>query len=250
MSGLWVLPVILIISSLPIIAVFVWFRLAKYSFSTVSFLLALLAGAAAFFPALFLQNLPLFTFRSGGKAALFFDIFVRIAFTEEASRLLALVVFFAVSGCVARGKQVELSGGGGAGEDTPEGGTEELSYNAVKKATAVGLVVGLGFAVLESAVYGASDARVLLLRAVTAAPLHGACGARVGAAAVMFRSSPLHALFRVLAAIAIHGVYNFMAAMPGFPSALAVLLALSALITSIAMIRGGWDSMDNSPYSA
>jgi RsiW-degrading membrane proteinase PrsW (M82 family) len=231
MSGLWVLLVILSISSVPIIAVYLWYRFAEYPVSGISFLFALLAGAAAFLPALLLQNLRWLSFPASGRLGLFYDVFIRIALVEEASRLLMLFVFFAISARITRGKPGKLQ------DET----AENFSYNLVKKGTAVGLVAGLGFAILENAAYGASDARILLLRAVTAAPLHGACGARVGAAAVMFRSKPFPALFRILAATAIHGIYNFMAGMPGFPSLLAVLIAFLTLLSSIMTIRGGWD---------
>jgi RsiW-degrading membrane proteinase PrsW (M82 family) len=236
MFSLWVLLVILSISSIPIIAVYLWYRFAKYSISFVSFLFALLAGAAAFLPALLMQNLHLLSFPLSGRLGLFYDVFIRIALVEEVSRLLMLFVFFAISDRITRGKSDKLQA------LIRNNDAETFSYNIVKKGTAIGLVAGLGFAILENAAYGASDARILLLRAVTAAPLHGACGARVGAAAVMFRSRPFHAIFRIFAATAIHGIYNFMAAMPGFPSVLAVFIAFLTLTSSIMTIRGGWDS--------
>ena len=232
MYGSWVLLVLILVSSLPVIAVYIWFRLAKYQFSLVRFLFALLAGAAAFFPALILQKILPFPLPVD-RAARFYHFFVRIAFTEEISRLLMLFIFFLIIG---RSKPVGSSG-------------RPLSYNTVKRGTAIGLVAGLGFAILESAVYGASDTGVLLLRAVTAAPLHGACGSRVGAAAVMFRTNPVQAVFRVLTAIAIHGVYDLMVVLPGFPAIAAVLVAISALITAILTIRDGWTSNETSPLA-
>jgi RsiW-degrading membrane proteinase PrsW (M82 family) len=120
-----------------------------------------------------------------------------------------------------------------------DGKEDSLSYGRVSRASAAGLVAGLGFAALEGAVYGASDAGIALLRIFTAAPLHGACGARVGAAAVMFRERTAQALFRFLSAAFIHGIYNFMILMPGFPSIIAVVIALSALVSSILGIRSG-----------
>jgi len=228
MYGSWVLVILILISSLPVIAVYIWFRLAKYQLSHVSFLFALLAGAAAFFPAIILQGL-LSISPPVGRAALFYEFFVRIAFTEEISRFLMLIIFFLISG---RRKLTDNT-------DRP------LSYNAVKKGTAIGLVVGLGFALLESAVYGASDTGVLLIRAVTAAPLHAACGSRVGASAVLIRTNPVQAVFRILTATAIHGVYDLMVILPGFPAIAAVLIAISALISAILTIRGGWVSEEN-----
>ena len=228
MYGSWVLFVLILISSVPVIAVYIWFRLAKYQFFLVRFLFALLAGAAAFFPALILQKFLSFPLPAG-RAVLFYHIFVRIALTEELSRLLMLFIFFWISGLIKT-------------EVNPE---QPLSYNIVKKGTAVGLVAGFGFALIENAAYGAADTGVLLLRVFTAAPLHGACGSRIGAAVVMFRTNPIQAIFRIFTATAIHGIYNFMVAIPGFPSIAAVLIALSALVTSILTIRGGWLMEEN-----
>ncbi|MCL2175246.1 MAG: hypothetical protein FWB73_04280, partial [Treponema sp.] len=41
-------------------------------------------------------------------------------------------------------------------------------------------------------------------------------------------------------AVAIHGIYNMMITMPGFAPLAAILIAVSALITAILAIRGGW----------
>jgi len=217
--------VIVVISSIPVIAVYVWFRLAKYQFKLIQFLLALLAGAAAFFPALIMQRLLNFPIFTGGRLELFYHVFFRIALTEELSRLLMLLVFFYISNRMTK----DISG-------------QPLSWIDVKKGAEIGLVAGLGFAILENAVYAAADTRILLLRAVTAAPLHGACGSRVGTAAVMLRTNPVQAIFRILAATAIHGIYNFMAAAPGLSSIMAILVAFSALFTAISTIHSGWAS--------
>ena len=221
MYGSWVLLLILFLSSLPVIAVYVWYRIAKYPFTLVQFLFALLAGAAGFFPALILQDLLNFSFAERGRMEMFYHVFVRIAFTEEFSRLLMLFIFFWISNRLASGEN-------------------PLSFNVLKKATATGLVAGLGFALLESAVYASADTSVLILRAVTAAPLHAACGSRIGAAAVLLRTNPFQAFLRILTATAIHGIYNFMVIIPGFPSVMAILIALSAFASSVLVIRGSW----------
>jgi RsiW-degrading membrane proteinase PrsW (M82 family) len=236
MSGLWVLLLIIIISSIPVIAVYIWFRIARYPFSLIRFLCALLAGAAAVFPALFLQNALSGLFLIGDRWSLLSHIFIRVALTEELSRLFMLFILFWIS---------SLFSSGAVAFKNADGQAKPLSYNIVKQGAAVGLIAGLGFALLEGAVYGASDAGVLLLRAFTAAPLHGACGSRVGAAAVLFRSHPLQALFRFFVATAIHGIYNFMIIMPGFPSIAAVLIALTACASSILSLRGGWEHSGN-----
>jgi len=227
MSGSVILFVIILISAIPVIAVYIWYRLAKYQFSLVWFLFALLAGAAAVFPALFLQELLNFSISSGGRLNLFYQFFIRTASTEEVSRLIMLFLFFFISGRIAK-----------------ESAEQFPSWDTIRKGAAGGLVAGLGFALLETAAYGVSDANILLLRAVTSAPLHAACGSRVGAAAVMFRSNPFQAFVRLLTAIAIHGFFNFMWKHPGFPSLMAVLIALSAAASSILTIRAGWSNED------
>jgi len=220
MSGSWVLVILILISSLPVIAVYVWFKLAKYQFSLYWFLFALLAGAAAFFPALILQEMLIFTFRSG-RAAMFFQYFVRIALTEELSRLLILIVFFWISARISPNNK-------------------PLSINGIKKAAATGLIAGLGFSLLETLRYAASDISILPLRLILTAAVHAACGSRIGTAAVLLRSNPIQAFMRILTATAIHGIYNLMLAMPGFSPIAAILIAISAFFTAIMTIRGGW----------
>ena len=231
MYGSWVLLVLIFISSFPVVAVYIWFRLAKYQFSLVRFLFALLAGAAAFFPALILQELLIFSSVIQGRAALFYEIFIRVALSEELSRLFMLFIFFLISSMVSKGAV------------QPDGSVRQpLIDDNIRKAMATGLIAGLGFAILESARFAASNPAisVVLLRIFTAA-LHAACGSRIGTAAVMFRTSPLKALLKILSATAIHGVYNFLVTIPGIPSIMAILIAVSALTTTILALRGGWD---------
>jgi len=208
--------ILIFISSIPAIAAFLWFRLARYPFSIPLFSAALLAGAASFFPALLFQYIfPAGSgiFQLSGKLGLFAEIFIRIALTEELSRFLILLILFAV---ILRAAEKPVS----------------------TMANAAGLVAGLGFAILESAVYGASSPVNALLRAFTAAPLHGVCGSRVGSSIVLLREHPVRGIFRFLSAVTVHGVYNFMLNIPGrFPPIAAVLIAVSALVSAIQVIR-------------
>jgi RsiW-degrading membrane proteinase PrsW (M82 family) len=100
-----------------------------------------------------------------------------------------------------------------------------------------GLAAGLGFAAVESASYGAADIGVALLRAFTAAPLHGACGARAGAAAELWGESRVRAALFFFSALMIHGIYDLVIVSPGVPSFLAILIALAALGSSLAAIH-------------
>jgi len=211
MSGAWVLIILVTVSSIPVVAIYFWFRAEKLQISLARFMFALLAGAAAFFPALIIQELLLFSTVTHGRMALFYEFFVRIALSEELSRLLMLFIFFWISARLKPGEQ---------------------------QGAAIGLVAGLGFAILESAALSASDIgiKIVLLRFFTAA-LHGACGSRIGSAAVLFRTNPIQALMRIVTATAIHGVYNLLVIQPGIQPLIAILIALSALTTAILTIR-------------
>ena len=232
MPSMGVLLLLLLISSIPAIAVFIWFRFARYPFSLPRFSFSLLAGAASLFPALFLQDMlasERWSFSPTGKWGLIAEIFIRIAFTEELSRLLVLIILFFVIRRLSAAKQPDSN-----------------PVSAVTMAAAAGLIAGLGFAILESAVYGAANPGNALLRIFTAAPLHGACGFRVGSAVAMFREHRAPAVSRFLSAVGIHGIYNFMLLIPGlFPSIAAVLIALSALASSVMAIRKGMKGEDS-----
>ena len=226
MYGSGVILILIFISSIPVIIVFIWLRAGKYQFSIARFFFALLAGATAVFPALILQRYLALSFTVRGRAAVFYEFFVRIALAEEISRLIIMIIFFWISGLLKR----------------EDGITKNLSFRAINKATAAGLIAGLGFAIIESAGYGAASMDMgLVLRRFFTAALHAACGARIGAAAVLFRTSPIQAIMRIITATAIHGVYNMMIGLPGVPSIAAIMIAVSALISSISAIRGGWN---------
>ncbi|MDR3248446.1 MAG: PrsW family intramembrane metalloprotease [Treponema sp.] len=223
MNGLSILLLLILIAGLPVILVFVWYRIARCPIAPGWFLLFLFGGASSMLIALLLQNF--IPSMSGSSAAgnffesigpVLFNVFCRIAATEEVSRFLIFLILFPL----ARVK----------GDD------------AILRGTAAGLVAGLGFALVESASYGASDAGIALLRAVTSAPLHGACGARVGAAVAGLKAQPFPSIMRFLTAVAIHGMYNFMILMSGAPAIMAILAAICALASSIIFIRAGLKS--------
>jgi len=222
MHGTLVLLGLILLSSIPLIIVFIWFRLAKYQISPYRFLFALLAGATAFFPALFLQEFITFPVHLSGRMALFFKHFIHTALTEELSRFLVILVFFWISHRVSPAESERLA-----------------SSKAISYATAIGLIAGLGFALMETAVYAASDRNVLPLRIILTTAVHGACGSRIGAAAFIIRSNPFQAIMSILTAIAIHGIFNMLLNMYGFSTlAAAILIAISALLTAIMTIIG------------
>jgi RsiW-degrading membrane proteinase PrsW (M82 family) len=237
MSGAGVLLLLIFISALPVFLVILWFRLSRFSVSLPRCLCALLAGAAALFPALFLQRLFLILMSGpagyGGRWGALFNVFVRIAFTEEVSRLLVLGLFFFIAGDFKKTDPLRFEAGRDSGSASGVRG-----MNAAAWGSAAGLLAGLGFAIIENAAYGAVDFRVTLPRTFTAAPLHGACGARIGSALLLLGEQPRYAVFRFLSAVLIHGIYNITIARSGVSLLIGVLIALSALASSALEIRG------------
>ncbi|MDR1949770.1 MAG: PrsW family intramembrane metalloprotease [Spirochaetaceae bacterium] len=223
MNGLRILFLLIILSALPVFLVGIWFRASKYPLGPRWFLLSLLSGVISLFPAALLQS---FFSRQDGVllGSLLFKIFVQIALTEEAGRLLVLFALFWL--WRRRGKR----------PDPP----------APSFWAATGLLSGLGFAVVETASYGAVNLGLALLRAFTAAPLHGACGARVGLTAASLKTEPVRAVLRFLSAVALHGMYNFMILSPGLPAIFSVFIAFSALASSLLAIRSGAPPRENS----
>ncbi|MDR3122912.1 MAG: PrsW family intramembrane metalloprotease [Treponema sp.] len=212
MNGLWILLLLIAISALPVLAVLLWIRLRRLPVRLPWFLLALLGGALSLGLAAILQSLFPKT-EEASIRVLLVKIFIQIALTEELSRL---VVFSLL---------LRLAGGFGKEAKPP-------AFAAI-----TGLIAGLGFAVIETAMYGVGNVSIALVRAVTAAPLHGACGARVGIAVSHIRDAPVWALIRFLYAVGLHGMYNFMLLNQGIPLVFPVLIAFTALFSSIQLIR-------------
>lgn len=202
------------ISVLPVLAVYIWIRIRKFPMGFPWFLAALLSGVFSLGAAALIQS---FFPNSDeiGLGILLVKIFIQIALTEELARLGVLLLLF----WLARGFSKYRD------RLTPAFGT------------ATGLIAGLGFAVIETAFYGAANFNVALIRAVTAAPLHGACGARIGLGAVGLKKEPFLAVLRFFYAVIIHGMYNFMLVSPRVPVFFPILIAITALISSIQTLR-------------
>jgi RsiW-degrading membrane proteinase PrsW (M82 family) len=214
MNGLWILLLLIAISALPVLAVLLWIRLRRLPVPAPWFLLSLLGGALSLGLAAVLQSLFPKT-EEASIRVLLVKIFVQIALTEELSRL---VVFSLLLSLAYRF------------------GKDEAPYQSAFAAI-TGLIAGLGFAVIETAMYGVGNFNIALVRAVTTAPLHGACGARIGLAVSRIRDAPFRALARFLYAVSLHGMYNFMILNRGVPLVFPVLIAFTALFSSIQLIR-------------
>ena len=210
MSGIWTLLLLLLTAVLPAIVVFFWLRARKTQVTLQWFLVSFAAGVVSLFLAAFIQSFfphPV----QGGLWQILFGVFVRIALVEEASRLVLLILLVKV---VTRFKNMDDAFG-----------------------AAAGLAAGLGFAAVESATYGMANISITLLRAFTAAPLHGACGLRAGTAVSIFGSHPVKAFFFFASAVFIHGAYNLMIVSPAISSLLAAAAAIIAFITSLPLLK-------------
>ena len=210
MNGTWILLLLILIAALPAIIVFLWFRAMLPSVTPPWFLASLAMGIISLFAAVLVQkNLPFPSLE--GLWPAFFGVFIRIALVEETSRLVSLVPLLNI-----RKRRRNL----------------DKSFCA-----ALGFVSGLGFAMIESVFYGISDINITLLRAITAAPLHGACSIRVSVAFFTASKHPVNALFLFISAVLIHGAYNLMIVSPALPSLLAVPIAIVALFASVHFIK-------------
>ena len=235
MTGMETLLLLILISAIPAIAVFFWFCLCRYPFTFPMFAVSLLAGATAVFPALLFRHIVVsggFFSEATATWGIFIEFFIHTALTEELGRVIPLIILFLL---------FRRFGPAGTGEVALS--ADEVSSGKDKKAalaSAAGLISGFGFAIIESATIGAANIDSILLRAFTAAPLHGACGSRVGASIAIFTERPGRAVARFLSAVAIHGIYNIMLIIPGrLPPIAAVLIALTALASSVLSIRNG-----------
>jgi RsiW-degrading membrane proteinase PrsW (M82 family) len=218
MDGIWVLLLLILTAALPVIIVFLWLRAIKSPVTPPWFLASLAAGMLSLLAAVLIQKF----FPPPGMdrlRAVFFGVFIRIALVEEASRLISLFPLLNKS-------KSRLNA--------------DRSFAAV-----VGLTSGVGFAMIESAFYGISDIDITLLRAVTAAPLHGACGIRAGAALYEVNKHPVKALSLFTFAVFIHGAYNLIIVNPLFPSILAAPIVIAAFFASMRFTKAPDQADDN-----
>jgi len=208
MNGIWVLLLLLLTATLPAIIVFFCLKSSKSSVTLPWFLISFLAGIISFIVAAIIQ--PFFPlYKTETFWLVFFDIFVKIAMVEEASRVIVLFFFKKVS---------------------------KNRWNNIAFGAAIGLITGLGFAAIENAYYGLANINITLLRLFTAAPLHAACGIRAGTAVFTVSRHPVKAFFLFISSVFIHGAYNLMIVNPAIPSFLAILIALVALFASFSYL--------------
>jgi RsiW-degrading membrane proteinase PrsW (M82 family) len=246
-NGYGALAILLAIAALPTALSWLWLSLKKYPAGALWFFGALLAGGAALLAALILQAvLP--EPRTANMAAILYKVFIKTALTEEGGKLLVLLVFTKVSALLPvlqtrAGESHAACESSAAGESSAacESGAVDESH-----AAATGFVAGLGFAMIETLSYAQVDLRIAILRGISAAPLHGACGARAGLGALAFRSGEIrYGILNFLMALSIHGFYNFFIIQQGIFPLIAIAFACLSVIKPLKMIKFPEKSLKN-----
>jgi len=205
---------LILTAALPAILVFFWLRSRNPPITLPWFLLSFAAGIISFIVAAMIQVFFIQK-KNEGVWPVLFNIFIRIAMIEEASRIIAIIPFFGV----AKNRRKNIAFG-----------------------AAIGLIAGLGFAVIESAYYGIANLNIALLRIFTAVPLHAACGIRAGTVVFVASLHPAKALFLFISSVLIHGAYNLMIVSPAIPSFLAIPTALVAFFASIYYLSDSYSN--------
>jgi hypothetical protein len=218
MSAAFVVILMILIAGLPVAAGWYYFRV-KHAVASRVFLAALAAGlfavALAAGAQIFVAPLaPEPDLKTGTKWVILYKIFIEIACTEEMARFLTLLLFSRLL-------------------------HKQFQKNMWKKTALTrtfGMIAGFSFAAVETIFFTMTNPDSGLIRAISAAPLHGACGIRAGNAVSYLKRSPALSVLSVVFAIALHGIYNFLAQRGGFFPYLGVALAVSALISGAQSI--------------
>jgi hypothetical protein len=218
MSSLFIVVLLVFIAGLPIVLAWWYFR-AKTSVRVSLFLFALLAGLLGVLVAAAIQLfiaplIPEPAFQPDSRLLIFYKIFVEIALTEETARLLTILVV-ALPLLKQYKNQPDLR---------------------VPLTRTLGLLAGFTFAAVETVFFAMTTMDAGLIRAVSAAPLHGACGIRAGNAVLKLKTAPLFSVFSLFSAAALHGVYNFLVQRNGISPYLGVAIAITAMLAGLQSI--------------
>jgi RsiW-degrading membrane proteinase PrsW (M82 family) len=218
-SAVFFVVLIILIAGLPIVAAGWYFR-AKHAVAMRVFVAAMLAGLAAVLVAAVAQVYaasftPQPDLESGTKWGILYTIFVEIALTEELARFLMMALFVRLLK-----KHAEKAPG-----------------NKPALVRTFGMVSGFSFAAIETIFFTMTNIDTGLIRVISAAPLHGACGIRAGCAIVDAKRSVGLSVLSIIFAVALHGVYNSLMQRGGFFPYLGVALAVTALVSGAQSIR-------------
>jgi RsiW-degrading membrane proteinase PrsW (M82 family) len=215
MNGIGSLFTLILLAALPIVLAYLWLIIRRYRFNMIWFLCALLAGIISVAIASCIQNfIPIFNVET--LASLLISIIIKTALPEELSKFLLMFILIALAKKWKRINPIETNADGAA----------------------AGLIIALGFALFETAAYSVSNLQITFLRAVSAAPIHAACGIRTGMSAVSFRSGyTASGIWNIVLAIVIHTVYNFIILNPGTSVIFFILIIAVSVISSLMHIQ-------------
>lgn len=222
MEGPVYLIIIITLASLPIIITYLYLKQISSRFSIWLFITALAVGALSMLAGSVLQFLlPLA--RSADRFSLIYTVFFRNAFTEELGRyVLFLLLFFVLPKLYY----------------TQETGPEPFGPLPRDLVIFFGILAGFSFAMLETLSYGLLNVQLIIVRTLTSAPLHAACGARIALSASLTTSGGFaRALFYGVSAVLIHGIYNLLLLFPSALAVLPVILAYVALGSALALAK-------------
>ena len=208
----------LLVSGLPVVAA-VWYFRAKHAVAMRVFAASMLAGLAAVLLAAGAQTVaasftPQPNLQAGATWVILYTIFIEIAFTEEMARFLTMLLFVRLLNKVI----------------------EKDPYNKPALVKTFGMVSGFSFAVIETIFFTMTNIDSGLIRVISAAPLHGACGIRAARAILDGKRSPGLSALSILFAVALHGIYNSLMQRGGLFTYLGVALAITALISGAQSI--------------
>lgn len=159
----------------------------------------------------------------------FVRAFLLVALPEEGAKLAAVLV-----GRVLLRRMGRTGPSARSWTRAPSGGLFREAAGGVP----AGIAASLGFAFFESAAILVGAPGAAALRALVAAPLHGACGAWVGAAAEGSRTNRGGVrVVSFLVAVGLHGAYD-LSLFLGLPFIVAVAVSLLALgLSAVLLLR-------------
>lgn len=172
-----------------------------------AFGLGFLAVAPALFAGVLATQARVF-FR--GFPRVLYDAFVVAAFLEEGAKYVVLAGFI----------------------------RRHAAFDEVTDGIVYGMTASVGFAVVENLLYVGEPAMVLLLRAVTAVPLHAGCGALIGyfVGRAHFDSRDRAGL-GLLLAVLVHGAYDTLIYMGGITAFLSIAVVAGLALTVPLLLR-------------
>ncbi len=145
-----------------------------------------------------------------GYPRMLYDAFVVAAFLEEGAKFVVVAWFV----------------------------SRHAAFNEVTDGVVYGMVASVGFAVVENLLYVGEPAAVLLLRAVTAVPLHAGCGALIGYFVGRARFDPRARTATGLGvAVLVHGTYDATIFIGGSTAFLAIAVVGGLVLTVPALMR-------------